>query len=87
MSKTFANNPPPCGLSDIQSYAIAKNLTNENLAFYLLAILNAASTFGRVIPNLIADRIGPVRIPKRQKAPHFGFKTIANILPFTSSST
>lgn len=46
----------------IQSYAIQTNITNPNLAFYLLAILNAASTFGRVIPNFIADRVGPFNV-------------------------
>lgn len=46
----------------IQSYAIQTGITDPNLAFYLLAILNAASTFGRVIPNLIADRVGPFNV-------------------------
>ena len=31
---------------------------NKNLAFYLLAILNAASIFGRLIPNFLADKFG-----------------------------
>lgn len=33
-----------------------------NLAFYTIAVLNAASTFGRVIPNIIADKIGPLNV-------------------------
>ena len=33
---------------------------HPSLAFYLLAILNAASTFGRLIPNYIADHVGPL---------------------------
>ncbi|GIZ38460.1 hypothetical protein CKM354_000187700 [Cercospora kikuchii] len=45
----------------IQSYALALG-TSPDLAFYLLAILNAASTFGRVLPNLLADRIGPFNV-------------------------
>ncbi|KAJ5250084.1 hypothetical protein N7489_000494 [Penicillium chrysogenum] len=32
--------------------------SNENIAFYSVAILNAASVFGRITPGLLADRIG-----------------------------
>lgn len=32
------------------------------MAFYLLAILNAASIFGRVLPNLIAGYLGPMNM-------------------------
>ena len=46
----------------VQSYAIQTGIVGERLAFYLLSMLNAASTFGRIIPNLIADSIGPVNI-------------------------
>ena len=46
----------------VQSYVLQKGIMGPGLAFYLLAILNAASTFGRVIPNLIADRAGPLNI-------------------------
>lgn len=37
---------------------IAKN----QLAFYLLAILNAGSIFGRILPNLIAGYLGPMNM-------------------------
>ncbi|EJD49425.1 MFS general substrate transporter [Auricularia subglabra TFB-10046 SS5] len=43
----------------IQLYALSKNITSEHLAFYMLSVINAGSTFGRVLPNLIADRTGP----------------------------
>lgn len=46
----------------IQSYAISTGITSPNLGFYLLAIINGASTFGRVIPNFIADRLGPFNV-------------------------
>ncbi|KAF2398261.1 MFS general substrate transporter [Trichodelitschia bisporula] len=46
----------------MQSYAIAKHITNENLAFYLLSILNSASTFGRILPNMLADHVGPMNM-------------------------
>lgn len=35
---------------------------SEHLAFYLLPMLNAASIFGRVLPNLIADKTGPLNM-------------------------
>ena len=35
---------------------------SENLAFYMLSILNASSIFGRIIPNFIADKIGPLNV-------------------------
>lgn len=46
----------------IQLYAITKQITDDNLAFYLLSILNAASVFGRIVPNFIADKVGPLNI-------------------------
>lgn len=48
----------------IQTYATEAPGTHidENLAFYLLVILNAASIFGRVIPNFLADKTGPLNM-------------------------
>ncbi|KAK2781252.1 hypothetical protein FQN53_000658 [Emmonsiellopsis sp. PD_33] len=46
----------------IQPFAIEKKIMTEHLAFYLVAILNASSTFGRVLPNYIADFIGPLNV-------------------------
>lgn len=47
----------------IQVYALTKGVTaNEEFAFYLLAILNAGSFFGRVIPNFLAGTIGPMNM-------------------------
>lgn len=43
----------------VQTYAMEYNITSENLAFYLLAIINTGSVFGRIIPNFVADRTGP----------------------------
>ncbi|KAF2660427.1 MFS general substrate transporter [Lophiostoma macrostomum CBS 122681] len=45
-----------------QVYAINQHITNENLAFYLLAIMNATSIFGRIIPNYVADKVGPFNV-------------------------
>lgn len=39
-------------------YAQKHANVNDDMSFYLLAILNAASFFGRVIPGLLADRFG-----------------------------
>jgi len=46
----------------VQYYSIQQHITNENLAFYLLSILNSASVFGRIIPNFLADKIGPLNM-------------------------
>ncbi|PYI05354.1 MFS general substrate transporter [Aspergillus sclerotiicarbonarius CBS 121057] len=46
----------------VQSYAMEKNFMNDNLAFYLLSITNAASAFGRIVPNFFADRTGPLNM-------------------------
>lgn len=39
----------------IQSYAVKLQI-DEGMAFYLLAITNVASLFGRLFPNWLADR-------------------------------
>ncbi|KAF2268060.1 MFS general substrate transporter [Lojkania enalia] len=45
-----------------QIYAISGGITNENLAFYLLPVMNATSVFGRIIPNYVADFLGPFNV-------------------------
>ncbi|KAF2767929.1 MFS general substrate transporter [Teratosphaeria nubilosa] len=46
----------------LQSYSSEKGIMGTNLAFYMLPILNAASIFGRVIPNFLADKTGPLNM-------------------------
>ena len=46
----------------IQYYSEAKNITHGQLSFYLLAILNAGSVFGRITPNFLAQRTGPLNM-------------------------
>jgi predicted MFS family arabinose efflux permease len=46
----------------VQSFAIEEGITSENLAFYMLSIINAASVFGRLVPNFIADTVGPLNV-------------------------
>ncbi|KAG8722434.1 hypothetical protein FRC08_002415 [Ceratobasidium sp. 394] len=45
----------------IQLFSVVHGL-DSTLAFYSLAILNAASVFGRTIPNFIADKFGPFNL-------------------------
>ncbi|KAL2834068.1 major facilitator superfamily domain-containing protein [Aspergillus pseudoustus] len=46
----------------VQSYAIETGIVDNNLGFYLLSMLNAGSTFGRILPNFIADHTGPLNM-------------------------
>ncbi|KAL4935185.1 hypothetical protein BDV06DRAFT_234576 [Aspergillus oleicola] len=46
----------------ISYVASARQLTSPDMAFYLVPILNAASCFGRTIPNAMADRFGPFNL-------------------------
>jgi predicted MFS family arabinose efflux permease len=45
-----------------QVYALRNSITNPDLAFYLLAIMNSTSIFGRIIPNFLADKFGPFNV-------------------------
>ena len=45
----------------IPTYAMSRGM-GATLASYLLAMLNGASTFGRIIPGIIADRYGRLNI-------------------------
>ena len=46
----------------IQLYSIERNIASETLTFYILPIINAASVFGRIFPNMLADKIGPLNM-------------------------
>ena len=46
----------------IQLYALERTDTSTNLASYLLSIINASAIIGRIIPNFIADKVGPLNI-------------------------
>ena len=48
--------------SYVQLYAIEECNVIEHFSFYLLAIMNASSTAGRVLPNFYADKIGPLNM-------------------------
>lgn len=46
----------------LQPYAINTGITGEKFGFYLLPILNAASIAGRILPNFLTDKVGPLDI-------------------------
>ncbi|KAL4808680.1 major facilitator superfamily domain-containing protein [Aspergillus unguis] len=46
----------------VQSYAIQTGIVDDKLGFYLLSMLNAGSTFGRILPNFLADHTGPLNV-------------------------
>jgi MFS family permease len=45
----------------VPTYAVTRGI-DATLASYLLAILNAASTFGRIIPGIMADKFGRLNV-------------------------
>ncbi|GAA5889366.1 hypothetical protein JCM8208_007856 [Rhodotorula glutinis] len=57
-----------------EQYALANNVS-EDIAFYSLSILNAASVFGRTIPTYFADAYGPLNVL-------VPFTTVAGVLLF-----
>ncbi|KAK0755178.1 hypothetical protein N5P37_012000 [Trichoderma harzianum] len=47
----------------IESWAIATQLNTDGIApYYILTITNASSSFGRILPNYTAEKIGPLNI-------------------------
>lgn len=47
----------------VQTYALTRDITSDSdYAFYLLSILNAGSFFGRILPNFLADKTGPMNM-------------------------
>ncbi|KAJ5982839.1 MFS general substrate transporter [Penicillium waksmanii] len=46
----------------VGSYATSKGGMSASLAFYMLPIMNAGSVFGRIIPNFLADKTGPLNM-------------------------
>ncbi|KAJ7118025.1 major facilitator superfamily domain-containing protein [Mycena crocata] len=72
----------------LQLYAVDRGIT-ENFAFYALAIMNAGSVGGRILPNFIADRVGPynmlipcLAISSALIFSIFGLKTVAGVVIF-----
>jgi hypothetical protein len=43
-------------------FGAAQGITDYSLSFYLVPILNAASVFGRTVPNAVSDITGPLNM-------------------------
>lgn len=48
--------------SYISLFAKDNRLVTLDMSFYVVALLNAASLFGRIVPNFISDQIGPFNV-------------------------
>lgn len=48
----------------IAAYAVEANISSQSIASYLVSILNGASVFGRVLPNIpaVTQRLGPLNM-------------------------
>jgi predicted MFS family arabinose efflux permease len=46
----------------ISYFGQATGITDASLSFYLVPILNAASVFGRTLPNWLSDKTGPFNL-------------------------
>ncbi|KAL7940292.1 major facilitator superfamily domain-containing protein [Trichoderma barbatum] len=61
----------------VESWVIATHLNTEGVApYYILTVTNAASSFGRILPNYISDKTGPLNI-------QVPATVIASVLVFT----
>jgi predicted MFS family arabinose efflux permease len=50
------------GFYYLSFFGQSTGITDTSLSFYLVSILNAASVFGRTLPNILADKIGPLNV-------------------------
>lgn len=46
----------------IGGYSLFYKITDSNLAFYLVPILQGSNIVGRLVPNFFADKIGPINM-------------------------
>jgi MFS family permease len=51
-----------------QVYALEDHITSESLAFYLLAVMNSTSMFGRILPNLVSPPEFRYPLPRTYKS-------------------
>ena len=42
--------------------AAARHITDTKMSFYIIAVFNAGSTFGRTVPNALSDKVGPFNL-------------------------
>lgn len=43
----------------VQVYAVENNIADANLSFYIIAVMNAISAIGRILPNFLSPYTGP----------------------------
>jgi predicted membrane protein len=43
-------------------FGTASSITGTSLAFYIIPILNFGSISGRIVPNWLSDKIGPLNV-------------------------
>ena len=46
----------------VPTYALLSLDSSEDLAFYMLCVVNAGSFFGRIVPAIIAQKFGPMQV-------------------------
>ncbi|KAH9824546.1 Major Facilitator Superfamily, partial [Teratosphaeria destructans] len=46
----------------ISEFGLEQDRLGQTLSFYMLPILSAGSTAGRIIPGFVADRVGPINV-------------------------
>lgn len=46
----------------ISYFSEASGITDSSMSFYLVPILNAGSVFGRTLPNMLSDKVGPINV-------------------------
>ena len=66
------------GFFYISYFGQSTGYTDESLSFYLVPILNAASVFGRTLPNLLSDYIGPMNVIMPGKHPLLTYLVTSN---------
>lgn len=50
------------GIFYLSYFGQSNGYTDTSLSFYLVPILNAGSVFGRTLPNILSDKIGPLNV-------------------------
>lgn len=43
----------------VEVYAVQHKIASADLGFYIIAIMNAASAIGRILPNFVSAHVGP----------------------------
>ena len=46
----------------VQSFAVQRGIVSVHLGGFILPILNAAGVAGRIVPNFVADKTGPLNV-------------------------